>query len=275
MNNNFDIIKLKIVSTIIVDWCNNKAKKNLLFFKNSFVSSYSKFRFGTPISEMIIKSNNNKKGYWNNGIFVFYEIQYINDNLLVSLLISSKDVNEKDRLYSFLNSNNVNFSEDIITVKTWNLFTSNNKIEDISNVLDYFFFSELAKYEKEVIKWNNDNNYSIYNTDNEMIEGSLKNISTNIYERNKEARQKCIDYHGAKCKICGFDFKKIYGVEFDGKIEVHHIKPLSEIRVGYVVDPINDLIPVCPNCHFILHSKKEGVYTPAEVIDMISNQKNS
>ena len=41
--------------------------------------------------------------------------------------------------------------------------------------------------------------------------------------------------------------------------------PLSEIREGYVVDPIQDLIPVCSNCHTALHSKKDGVYKPEEL----------
>lgn len=55
--------------------------------------------------------------------------------------------------------------------------------------------------------------------------------------------------------VCGFDFGKFYGDEFEGKIHVHHIKSLSEINEEYEVDPINDLKPVCPNCHLALHSK--------------------
>ena len=44
-----------------------------------------------------------------------------------------------------------------------------------------------------------------------------------------------------------------------------HIVPLSEIGEEYVVDPIRDLVPVCPNCHMALHSKKDGVYTVEEL----------
>lgn len=41
-----------------------------------------------------------------------------------------------------------------------------------------------------------------------------------------------------------------------GIIEVHHIVPISQIGKEYEVDPINDLVPLCPNCHTALHSKK-------------------
>jgi 5-methylcytosine-specific restriction protein A len=46
---------------------------------------------------------------------------------------------------------------------------------------------------------------------------------------------------------------------------VHHIVPISEIGKEYIVDPIRDLVPVCPNCHMALHSKKDGVYTIEEL----------
>ncbi|HEX9840255.1 MAG TPA: HNH endonuclease [Anaerolineales bacterium] len=39
-----------------------------------------------------------------------------------------------------------------------------------------------------------------------------------------------------------------------GIIHVHHLIPLSEIKGTYDLDPIKDLVPVCPNCHAIIHS---------------------
>ena len=104
-------------------------------------------------------------------------------------------------------------------------------------------------------------------------EGSVKKVFVNAYERNEEARKKCIEYYGAKCSICGFDFGKVYGAEFAEKIHVHHIKPLNEIKENYIVNPITDLIPVCPNCHMILHYKKGGTYTPEEVKQFIQKNK--
>lgn len=45
----------------------------------------------------------------------------------------------------------------------------------------------------------------------------------------------------------------MYGPEFAGFIHVHHLRPLSGIGGGYVVDPVEDLRPVCPNCHAVIH----------------------
>lgn len=49
-----------------------------------------------------------------------------------------------------------------------------------------------------------------------------------------------------------------YGPEFKNLIQVHHIVPIHTIGADYRVDPGKDLIPVCPNCHMILHSKVNG-----------------
>ena len=109
--------------------------------------------------------------------------------------------------------------------------------------------------------------------DNELYyEGSVTTVKVNKYERNPEARKKCIEKHGCQCKICGFDFEKVYGSFGKGKIHVHHIKPLNEISKEYIVDPINDLIPVCPNCHMMLHSRKPA-FKPHEVKSFIDSNK--
>lgn len=54
------------------------------------------------------------------------------------------------------------------------------------------------------------------------------------------------------------DFQEVYGELGKDFIHVHHIKPLSEIDSTYVVDYKNDLIPICPNCHAMLHRKLNG-----------------
>ncbi len=89
-----------------------------------------------------------------------------------------------------------------------------------------------------------------------LSEGSKKQVIVNAYERNPKARQECIKYYGAKCFICGFDFKEKYGEIGKGFIHVHHIKPLSEINKEYEVNPIKDLRPICPNCHSMIHKRK-------------------
>ena len=89
-------------------------------------------------------------------------------------------------------------------------------------------------------------------------EGSLKQIVVNRYERSSIARSKCIEYNGLNCAVCGMNFEKVYGEIGKGFIHVHHIVPLNIIGKEYVVDYKNDLIPVCPNCHAMLHRTING-----------------
>ncbi|MBD2078397.1 HNH endonuclease [Leptolyngbya sp. FACHB-17] len=87
-------------------------------------------------------------------------------------------------------------------------------------------------------------------------EGATRQVSVNVYERNPKARRNCIAHHGLNCSVCGFNFKQFYGELGEGYIHVHHLKPLSEIGEEYELDPIEDLRPVCPNCHAMLHRSK-------------------
>ena len=49
---------------------------------------------------------------------------------------------------------------------------------------------------------------------------------------------------------------------YDGKSKPLPDETLQALRARY------DLIPVCPNCHTALHSKKGGVYTIEELKKM-------
>ena len=56
------------------------------------------------------------------------------------------------------------------------------------------------------------------------------------------------------CRVCGFDFLKAYGELGRGYIEAHHTKPVATMNPGEVAH-IQDLVPVCSNCHRMLHRK--------------------
>jgi hypothetical protein len=104
-------------------------------------------------------------------------------------------------------------------------------------------------------------------------EGALTRITVNSYERNPRARRVCIQYHGLSCAACGFNFADRFGDIGLGFIHVHHLKPLSEIREGYELDPINDLSPVCPNCHAMLHRRRPAYSIEELKIILRSNTK--
>jgi len=106
----------------------------------------------------------------------------------------------------------------------------------------------------------------------ELHEGSVMQVALTRYERNVEARNACIAAKGHRCAVCGMDFEETYGEIGRGFIHVHHLIPVSSIGEDYVIDPINHLVPVCPNCHNMLH-RKEPPLTPEELIDLMNSGK--
>lgn len=85
-------------------------------------------------------------------------------------------------------------------------------------------------------------------------EGNAQLALVSRYERNPEARAACIKAHGCYCEVCGLNFEERYGELGKDFIHVHHVVPVSERGgKGYKIDPEKDLVPVCPNCHAMLH----------------------
>jgi len=85
------------------------------------------------------------------------------------------------------------------------------------------------------------------------LEGATIQVIQTRYERNTYARNKCLEHYGYSCSVCGFNFEKVYGNMGRKFIHVHHLTQIAAIKSEYKVNPIEDLRPVCPNCHAMLH----------------------
>ena len=111
-------------------------------------------------------------------------------------------------------------------------------------------------------------NYHIDNVETEftttITEGKTKKTYSTKYERNPKLRQQALDIHGYSCSICGFNFLERYGEIGRGFIHVHHVNPLSQTG-EQIVDPKTDLVPVCPNCHSMIHRDKNHILTIEEL----------
>jgi 5-methylcytosine-specific restriction enzyme A len=94
------------------------------------------------------------------------------------------------------------------------------------------------------------------------VEGAVRTVLINRYERDPVARGACLDHHGRDCAACGLDLAAVYGDELGARaIHVHHIVPMATRKgLPYTVDPVTDLVPLCPNCHNVIH-KTEPVMT--------------
>lgn len=204
-----------------------------------------------------------EKGGWMRKLFSLEKTVYLNPNNINEINNINFDYEIKKRLYGYINdrSNSFKFSADeeykfYILGKTLEL----PKVVSLprQNNHAYFRISEIYSG-KDIVERNNkdidiDENHQNIEDDN-LSEGNMITIKVNKYERNPKARKECLEYYGYRCYVCGFDFEEYYGLIGKGIIEVHHKKALHEIKETYVVNPIKDLIPVCSNCHTIIHHR--------------------
>jgi 5-methylcytosine-specific restriction protein A len=84
-------------------------------------------------------------------------------------------------------------------------------------------------------------------------EGKRKQVYVNVVERSGKAREACVQHHGRDCIVCGFNFGRAFGKLGDRFIHVHHLVPVAASEGEREIDPVRDLVPVCPNCHAMIH----------------------
>jgi len=105
----------------------------------------------------------------------------------------------------------------------------------------------------------------------EYSEGKTRQVIVNSFERNRQARHECIEHFGLNCQVCDFNFQEKFGELGKNFIHVHHIVDISTIGKEYSVNPKTDLIPVCPNCHAMLHKQKPA-YSVSELKRIMGNE---
>jgi len=121
-----------------------------------------------------------------------------------------------------------------------------------------------AKDEEEVISEDGKLNSvemlpEVVNETYEYTQPSKETLDIDYIEKIKK---ECIDYYGAICDICGFDFGYTYGETYEQYIDVHNQKSAEGEEISPTTHPIEDLIPICYNCHHVIHST-----TPAIPVD--------
>lgn len=99
-------------------------------------------------------------------------------------------------------------------------------------------------------------------------EGAARQLTVKDYRRSSQARRECLDRHGQRCWVCKIDFVEKYGEAGKNCIHVHHLRPIAEIGEQHQVNPKDDLCPVCPNCHAVVH-RRNPPYSIEEVRAMM------
>jgi 5-methylcytosine-specific restriction enzyme A len=216
--------------------------------------SYSK----QDIYEILEVPENKRRGAWDTGYRMWSDSMFIFANVGIPgrTGIDYKNYWDGDQLVWYTKPNGQQFEELISEKITKFLFTRSDdrspftfegKVKPVTFTDDsprqivWEFLSNQGRFEETAEE-----------AGAMLFEGAVKVIKVNKYERNVEARRRCIEFYGCYCQVCGFDFSK-YGELGQGYIHVHHLILISTIGQLYEVDPINDLRPVCANCHAMIH----------------------
>lgn len=90
-------------------------------------------------------------------------------------------------------------------------------------------------------------------TSEEFYQDAVRRSQLSRWERNRKARAACIAHFGEKCQACRFSFQRRYGPLGTAFIEVHHVTRFAESVGRHKIDPTVDLVPLCSNCHRMVH----------------------
>lgn len=98
---------------------------------------------------------------------------------------------------------------------------------------------------------------------------AVQRVPVDGFERDQDLRRVAMAHRGSACHACGLDPEQVYGIEATALIQVHHITPLAHLGAGYEVDPLVDLVPLCPTCHVVAHSRWPVPYGVEDIRTML------
>lgn len=157
-------------------------------------------------------------------------------------------------------------------------------LEEKSGLLDYLFnndfsFQDLINSLKDIQSPEKEDRHAELFDENVTInEGTQTIQNTKVYERSKKLRDQAIRYYKAddriKCHACCFDFEDFYGEYGKDFIEIHHEKPVYQYdgddTEKTITDALENVKPVCPNCHRMIHRRRKNLLTLQELRGLIS-----
>lgn len=215
-------IHQQLVANVLMDKC---AHGENLIFQNAWCSQERVIRFTTKNCRNLFPCSDRTGGKWGTGDTVMYEIENNAETCTVNCI------------YAPISAT----GHTDYCLQSWDI--TNPDANALFQSFDTLINQTIPQFELDLAR------------SNVFTEGRLETFLSTKYERNPQARAACLAHYGDTCRVCGMNFGQTYGADFKGIIEVHHIVPISQIGRDYMVDPIKDLIPVCPNCHAAIHSK--------------------
>ncbi|MBQ0058302.1 MAG: HNH endonuclease [Bacteroidales bacterium] len=142
-------------------------------------------------------------------------------------------------------------------------------VETHKNAIDYLLHDEF-NYEDvktAIMDITTRGNNRVIPIEEIVSEGRIVTRNVQSRERSSRLRMIAIEHFTHNnmicCDCCGFNFPDYYGPNYGlDCIEIHHIKPIFQYQGDtfdqLVSNALQNLLPVCPNCHRVIHKNHIG-----------------
>ena len=205
--------KLMEIKQILIDWCKKRMEYNQdINFNLKHCVGKTHIKFTTDKIDYMLPPTNDYQGEWNNGHYIFYEINNRPNKVYIYLVIGIKDMPHEHKdfidflLHSMMDSLKVQKTYCIKKFKIYK-YTDETNIclikDEIEKRLNHVFETEIIEYEKEIEKlwtlfWKNKKSIDKLEKNkldrlitaeeyNEELEANLKNIG-NLSDKEINAR---------------------------------------------------------------------------------------
>jgi hypothetical protein len=144
-------------------------------------------------------------------------------------------------------------------------------------LINDFSYIDLTDNLRTIEENQNKKKFEVFDENVIIQEGRKKLVEAAVYERSSTLRNYAIKHFLKEekifCQCCNFNFQDFYGEQIGkGFIEIHHTKPIfkyeDEDLENTLVQAVNNVTPVCSNCHRMIHRNWNK---PLEIQYLIEN----
>lgn len=164
---------------------------------------------------------------------------------------------------TFEKLNFATYAGSIVTISSKGEKFLNKNIDKLQYLLVNDFAWDDIKGALDVVNTSEAQNRKIELFDETLMiqEGYKKLTQSKTYTRSAKLRKMAINHYKRDgdifCEACNFSFREFYGEFGDGFIEIHHVKPVfkyeDEELDKTIEEALENVIPVCSNCHRMIH----------------------
>lgn len=106
----------------------------------------------------------------------------------------------------------------------------------------------------------------------DLFDKSVRRLTVPARERDVNALDACVKKYGPVCQACGVKFEDLYGKIGRGFIEIHCQEELAETKTKQADDLYADMVPLCSNCHSVIHLQSPPLTVP-ELKEIIARRR--